>query len=632
MARDRDRKIKIFLNLNLLLCFILTGILFFYWLKIFPLLEEHPFFSILRSARLKDESILIIVSIAATLTVFFSAIRSLKNKRISIDLLASIALIVSLIEKEWVSAIFINLMIASARAFIDYVKIKSHSAIEGLMKLKPQKVKIEKDGKIIEIPFQDLKKGDRVIIELGERVPVDGIIVKGEATIDQSSLTGESAPVFKKEGERVLSFTTVVSGNLVILAEKVGGETTFEKIIALVEQSQINKAPINTLIDKFANWYIILTITGSFIVYLFSRDMTLVVGFLLVSCADDIAIATPLALMSAITHSAKHGAIIKGGDYLEGLAKLKMIIFDKTGTLTKGKLRIEEIFSFNKKSKDEVLELSAVVSSCSSHPIAHAIINYAKEKNIPINEPENFEEYGGRGISAFYKNKKLIMGKLSFFQDLKIEINQQHLSEIKREISNGFNATLIGYDDKLVGFIALADEIKPKVKETMEKLKKLGIEKTVMLTGDNERIAQKVSEEAGIDEFHANLLPADKLDYLRKYLNKKYKVAMVGDGVNDAPVLALSDIGIAMGAIGSDAAIEAADIAMMKDDLSQIPELIKIGRSAMGAIRQNILLWGILNIFGFILVLLRVLNPSGAAAYNFITDFIPIFNSLRLFR
>jgi len=337
-------------------------------------------------------------------------------------------------------------------------------------------------------------------------------------------------------------------------------------------------------------------------------------------------------LMSAITHSAKHGAIIKGGDYLEGLAKLKMIIVDKTGTLTLGKLRIEKIFSFSQKNKDEVLELAVIPSLHSSHPIAHSLINYARQKNIPIHESENFEEYGGMGMSAFYKNKKIIIGKLSFFQHLKIKINQQQLSEIKKEVSNKFNVTLIGYDGKLIGFIALADEVKPKVKETIRKLRGLGIERIVMLTGDNERIAQKVSEEIGIDEFHANLLPADKLEYLKKYLSKKYKVAMVGDGVNDAPVLALSDIGIAMGAIGSDAAIEAADIALMKDDLSQIPELIKIGRSALGAIRQNLLMWGILNILGFSLVFLHILNPSGAAAYNFITDFIPISNSLRLFR
>jgi heavy metal translocating P-type ATPase len=617
MAKNKDKKIKIFFNLNLLLCSILTGALFFYLLKI---------------SLFRNESVLIIISIAATSTVFLSAFQSLKNKKISVDLLASIALFVSLFEREWVAAIFINLMIASARAFINYVQIRSHSAVESLMKLKPEKAKIIKNGKTLEIPIEDVKKGDRVIIELGNRIPVDGLIEKGEAMIDQSSLTGESTPVFKKEGDNVLSFTTVTSGNLIIRAEKVGGETTFEKIIALVEQSQLNKAPIYTLIDKFANWYIVLTILGSSLIYLFSKDINLVLGLLLVSCADDIAIATPLALMSAITHSAKHGAIIKGGDFLEGLARTKTMIFDKTGTLTQGRLKVEEIISFNQKSKDEVLKLATIPASYSSHPIANTIINYAKEKNISINEPDNFEEHGGKGMSAVYKGKKIIIGKLSFLKDLKIKMNQQQLSEIKERISKRLNVTLIAYDNELVGFISLVDELRPKIKETIEKLRKLGVEKTVMLTGDNEQIAQRISEEVGIDKFHANLLPEDKLEYYKKYSNEKYKVAMVGDGVNDAPILAMADIGIAMGAIGSDAAIEAADIAMMKDDLSQIPELIKIGRSALKVIRQNLIMWGILNIFGFTLVFLHILNPSGAAAYNFISDFIPILNSLRLFK
>ncbi|MDD5639193.1 MAG: cation-translocating P-type ATPase [Candidatus Pacebacteria bacterium] len=616
-AEDRDKITKIFLNLNLLLCFILVAVLLLLFFKILST---------------KNELFVQVVAFLATLPVFISALQALKNKKISIDLLASIALVVSLIEKEWVSAIFINLMIASARAFSIYVKIRSHSAIDSLMKLKPKKIKIEQNGKIVEIPLKDVQKGDRIVIELGEMVPVDGRILKGEATIDQSSLTGESVPVFKKEGDDILSFTTIVSGHLTICAEKVDKETTFEKIIALVEQAQTNKSPIYSFINKFSKWYIIFTLGGALIIYLISKDATLVMGLLLVSCADDIAVATPMALMSAITHSAKHGAIIKGGDYLEGLAKLKMIVFDKTGTLTQGKLKIEKIFPFGSKNEEEILALAAIPSSCSSHPIAHAIIDYAKEKNISIADPQDFEEYGGKGMSVLYNGRKILIGKLSFFQDLKVEINQQQLFEINKEILNRFNVTLIAYDGKLVGLIDLFDEIRPNIKQTINEFKKLGIERIIMLTGDNERVAQKVAEEAGITEFHANLLPADKLEYLKKFLNKKNKVAMIGDGVNDAPGLALSDVGIAMGAIGSDVSIEAADIALMRDDISQVPELIKIGRSTMSVIRQNIVFWVILNILGFFLVFTHVLNPSGAAAYNFICDFIPIFNSLRLFK
>ncbi|MBU2539772.1 cation-translocating P-type ATPase [Patescibacteria group bacterium] len=613
----KEKRTKTFMRLNLLLCFILVLILLFYFFKV-------PF--------LRNENILIVVAVIATSKVFIGAIKSLKEKKISVDLLASIALGVSLIEKEWVSAIFINLMIISAGVAIDYVKIKSHSAINSLLKLKPKKARIEKDGKIVEIPIEKVKKGDRVIIKLGERVPVDGFIEDGEAEIDQSLLTGESISVSKKKGDEILSSTTVVSGNLIIRAERVGEETTFEKIIALVEQSQANKAPIYTLINKFANWYIVLTILGASIVYLLSRNVNLVLGVLLVSCADDIVIATPLALMSAITHSAKHGAIVKGGDFLEGLSKLKIIVFDKTGTLTKSRLKVEEVRAFNEKSQAEVLRLATAVSFFSTHPIAKTIVNYTKKENYPVVQPINFNEYGGKGMTATLKDQKIITGKLSFFREMKIKMTEKEITEIENKILEGFNVTLIECNDELIGFISLMDELRHNAKEIINEFKKLGIEKIVMLTGDNEKVAQKTAEQLGINEFHANLLPEDKLTLLKKYLNKKYKVAMVGDGVNDAPVLALSDIGIAMGNIGSDVAIETADIVMVKDDLSQIPELIKIGRSTMGVIHQNLIIWGILNVLGLSLVFLHVINPSGAAAYNFITDFIPIFNSLRLFR
>lgn len=617
MIGNKDRKTKIFLDFNLILCFILVEILISYLFNFFPA---------------NNESTLRIVSIVATIPVIINAIKSLRNKKISIDLLASIALAVSLIEKEWLSVIFINLMVASARAFMIFVKIKSHSAIDSLMKLKPAKVKVKKDGTVKETLMEDVKIGDRIILELGERVPVDGVIEEGQAMIDQSSLTGESVPVSKKEGDQILSFTVVISGRLVIRAEKVGKDSTFEKIIALVEQSQTNKSKIYSFIDKFSKWYIILTLGGALIVYLITKNASLVIGLLLVSCADDIAVATPMAIMSAITHSAKHGAVIKGGDYLEVLAKVKIMVFDKTGTLTKGKLKVEEIYPLNQKSKEEVLKLAAIASSYSSHPVAHAIINSAKKKNISIADSENFEEYGGKGMSAYYNGKRILIGKPSFLQDFKIKISKQQISKVKEEVLNEFNVIMVAYDGKLVGFIDLIDEVKPKIRLIMEEIKKLGIEKTIMLTGDNERVAKKVAEETGVDEFYANLLPNEKLEYFKKFLNKKYKVAMVGDGVNDAPVLALSDVGIAMGALGSDASIEAADIALMKDDISQVPELIKIGRSTMGVIRQNVVMWGILNILGFALVFLHILNPSGAAAYNFISDFIPIFNSLRLFR
>ncbi|MDI6717930.1 MAG: heavy metal translocating P-type ATPase [Patescibacteria group bacterium] len=405
-----------------------------------------------------------------------------------------------------------------------------------------------------------------------------------------------------------------------------------KKIIELVEKSQQNKAKINTTADKFAKWYIILTLIGSIALYAFTQNLGLILAVLLVSCADDVAVAIPLAFMAAITTSARKGVIIKGGDFVEGLNNLKTIVVDKTGTLTKGKLKVVKFVIFDGQEEREILGMAGSTAELSSHPAAQAIVNYLKEKNLSFREPDKYNELGGKGAEAIYGNKKFISGELAYLQELGIKIAPEQLCAIKQEENNGFNVTLSDYDGKLAALFALTDELRPKIKETIADFKNLGINQIVMLTGDNEKIAQRVSNETGIKEYHVNLLPEDKIRYLKKYINKKSKTAMIGDGVSDAAALSLADIGIAMGAIGSDAAIESADIALMKDDFEDIPNLIKLGYKTMNIVKQDLIIWGTVNIVGLVLVFGGIIGPSGAAAYNFITDFFPLFNSFRLFK
>lgn len=586
---------------------------------------------ILATFAARNENFFPVVAFFTTLPILWSALKSLKNKKISIDLLASIALIVSLINKQWTSVLFINLMITSARIFSTYTGARSRRALESLMKLKPQKAKIKIDGGFREVHLSDVRVGDFIVVELGEMIPVDGIVEKGEAEVDQSSLTGESAPVFKKEGDEVFGSTIVSSGNLLIKAGKIGKETVFEKIIDLVEKSQASKARIHTLSDKFSVWYIAIILLTSAALFFFSHNVKLVLSVLLVSCADDVAIAIPLAFLASITHAAKHGSIIKGGDYLEGLTRARVAVFDKTGTLTKGKLKVEKLFVFDCPEK-EVLGAAGMVSLMSSHPSSHALKRYVDEKGAKISEPEKFEEYAGKGAMAVSGGKTILSGNVSFFQEQGIKIAGARLAEINGQKESGCSVSLIGIGNELAGFFTLVDELRPHAKEMVEGLKKYGIGKIVMLTGDNEKIAQRVAAQTGIGEFHANLLPEDKISYLKKYLNKKNKVIMIGDGVNDAAALSLADVSIAMGGIGSDAAIESADIALMKDDLRQIPELMKIGKSTIKIVHQDLWIWGAVNAVGLVLVFAGVIGPTGAAAYNFITDFFPLLNSMRLFR
>jgi heavy metal translocating P-type ATPase len=611
------KKIK-FIKFDKFLLVVIAIILVGHYAKIIPLKVDEFFLTFFASI--------------ATLPVLLSAYRSLRQKKVTVDLLASVALVVSILNKEWASAVFINLMLTSARIFSDYTENKSRSAIKSLLKLRPEKVKVKKRNHIVETAISKIKKGDLIVIELGDRIPVDGEVTSGDAQIDQSSLTGESAPVHKKKGDSVLSSTLNVSGSLIIRAEKVGKDTTFEKIVKLVERSQQDKSSINTLAEKFASRYVILSIVGSAILYAYSHNMSLVLSVLLVTCADDIAVAIPMAFSAAVGRAAKRGIIIKGGNFLEGLTKVKTLVFDKTGTITKGSLKVEKIIPFDQYKKNDVLKLAAMSECFSEHPVAKAVIKCAQENSLAFKEPEKFQEYSGKGSTAMFKNKRIACGKEPFLKELNITISakdEKVLDGIKKEGSSSI--LLVSYTGDLAGIITLTDEIRSETKKTISELKKLGVEKIVMLTGDNESVAKTVAKKTGIDVFHANLLPEDKLRYIRKYLNKKSKVAMVGDGVNDAAALTLADIGIAMGAIGSDTAIEAADIALMQDDLSKIPEAFELGNTVTKISRQDFWIWGIVNAIGLSLVFGGIIGPEGAAAFNFITDFFPILNSLRLF-
>jgi len=579
-----------------------------------------------------DDLFLTFFASIATLPVLVSTYKSLKDKKISVDLLASVALIVSLLNKEWASAVFINLMLTSARIFASYTEKKSRSAIRSLLKLRPEIVKIKKREEITEKPVSQIKKGDLIVIESGDRIPADGIIVSGQAEIDQSSLTGESIPVSKNRGDKALTSTLCASGSLIMKAEKVGKETTFEKIIKLVEQSQNDKIGIKTLADKFTSWYIVITIIGTISLYLFSHNQALVLSILLVTCADDIAVAIPMAFSAAIGNAARKGIIVKGGEFFEGLIKVKTLLIDKTGTLTKGKLKVNGIIPIKPYSDKEVLKLAAIADCFSEHPVAKAICEYAKTKKIKYRNPSQFKEYPGKGSTANFKDKLIVCGSQFFAEEFNVKLSKKQLSDLKKIKERAGTILFVSHGKKLAGFIELMDEIRPEAKKSIDRIKDLGVENIIMLTGDNEKVAQRIAGEANLSSFYANLLPQDKLKYVKKYIGRKEgKVAMVGDGVNDAASLALADVGIAMGVIGTDAAIESADLALMKDDFSKIPEVMELGRLVNNVSHQDFLIWGVLNATGLLLAFYGIIGPEGAAAYNFATDFIPIFNSLRLF-
>ncbi len=575
--------------------------------------------------------ILAVVSIIGLAPVCYNALKALIGRRLTIDLLASIALVFSLLAQQWQSAVFISLMLASARLFTRYTANRVRKAVASLAKLRPAKAHVLIGGKTLEMEIGKIKVGDLVVVESGERLAVDGLVESGEASIDQSSLTGESEPVAKAAGDEVLSSTLNVSGSLLVRAKRVGEETTFSKMLELVAKSQAGKVPIASVVNRFASWYILFTFIGSIIVFIFSRSVLLTLSILLVTCADDLAVALPLAFTAAIGALARRGIIVKGGEFLEGLTKTKIMIFDKTGTITEGRPEIKEVITFNHYPQSDFLAYLGAVESESSHPTARAIQEFVAAKKIETPAILKVHEEPGFGIKGAIEGQEVMAGKTKFLKDNGIIFSPAETKLIEDQKEKQRTITVLSVNKKPVGFVAMFDTIRSAAVSVIQGLKKSGIERLVMLTGDNEKIAADVAGHVGIGEFEANLLPQDKINFLKKVLSPAYKVAMVGDGVNDAAALAAADVGIAMGAIGSDAAIESADVVLMKDDLTNIPEAINLSRRTMKIVNQDIWLWAIFNALGLVLVFAGVLGPAGAAAYNFLTDFLPLFNSLRIF-
>jgi len=578
-----------------------------------------------------DRIIFIILAFVGLFPVLKSALGALVNRQLTIDLLASVALIFCFLAKEWHSAAFINLMLASARIFYLWTKIRERNIISRLLKYRPSKVKIKKGEEISEIPIEEIKAGDLIVVESGDRLPADGRVVFGQASINEATITGESELVTKRINDYVLSSTLNESGSLVVRAEKIGEDSTFSKIIAMIEEASQKKSRNEQLAARFAAWYIVVMLFGALILWVTADNIQLVLSVLLVACADDIAVAIPLSFTMAIARAARRGVLIKGADIVENLAKIKYFVSDKTGTLTTGRPKIKKTIVFNG-GEEEFLRHFGLAEINSCHPTSVAIIKYLKEKNIEIIAPDEFHETPGDGIEVIKNGQKFLAGKIDFLQKNGVKISAEQLGAIKEQENNGYSVTSLGLaDGEFLGLMALEDEVRPMAAAFIAQTKNLGVKSWIILTGDNERVAAKVAKELQIKHYQANLKPQDKLACIENFKKENSGIlAMVGDGVNDAAALALADVSIAMGIGGSDATIEAADITLVKDNLEKIPEVILLGRANMKIIKQNFVLWGILNALGLGLVFAGFLNPVGAAAFNFATDFVPILNALRV--
>lgn len=572
-----------------------------------------------------------IAALLGALPNFAAAIESILKLKISIDVFNSVALTVSLVTGQFISAVFIVLMLAFARFLGRHTEKKSKREISDLLKLKRQKVIIEKKGLLEEVFVEQIKVGDTVLVASGGVIPVDGKIIKGETSVNQAPITGESMLIGKIEGDMVYSASINEGNPIKIIAKKVGKDSTIERVISLVGEARKKKSKVEKIADRFALIFLPIVIILAIVVYLFTKNIAMVVALLLIVCADDIAVATPLAITASIGRAAKSGVVIKGGEFIQNLAKLDTLVFDKTGTLTYGAPKIDKINFLHPMPSDEFWKLVGIAEKYSEHPIGRFLFKEAWHRASLIPEPDSVSVVKGKGIIADYKKDKIIIGNFDFLKTQKL-IGDEKSEAIFTGITTSATNIYVAKNNEILGILSILDTPRAGAKRNLEELRNLGVKNFIMLTGDNKEIASVVASRLGIENVEANLMPEEKFRKIETLIGYKKIVGMVGDGVNDAPALARADVGIAMGAIGTDAAIESADVVLMGDDLGKLPKVVKFGKITLGVIRNNFWIWGLTNVLGLVLVFAGVATPAFAAFYNFITDFLPLINSARIFR
>ncbi|HEX7568850.1 MAG TPA: cation-translocating P-type ATPase, partial [Anaerolineaceae bacterium] len=488
-----------------------------------------------------------------------------------------------------------------------------------------QTARIERDGDEEEVPVALVQIGDTVIVRPGEKIPVDGAVIGGQATINQAAITGESMPVEAGPGSRVFAATLAQLGSLRIQALAIGRDTTFGRVIKMVEEAESHRADVQRVADKFSAYYLPVVAGVALLTFLLRRDPLATAAVLVVACSCSFALATPIAMLASIGAGAKRGLLIKGGKYLETLAIADVLLVDKTGTLTLGKPEIIDIVSLNGLSEDQILRLAASAERYSEHPLAEAVRAAAHQRSLTLLEPETFQAIPGEGVSAQLDGRLVKVGSRRI---LPAGVSAIEAEELERQ---GKTLLWILVGDELIGVLSAADTLRPEIPAAFARIGSLGIRKIELLTGDNEMTAAQLAGRLNI-QYRANLLPEDKIAIVKRYQQDGHVVVMVGDGVNDAPALAQADIGIAMGAAGSDVAIEAAHIALMREDWNLVPEVLQIARRTMRVVKTNIVFTAVYNLLGLSLAAFGFLPPILAAAAQSLPDIGILANSSRLLK
>ncbi len=560
-----------------------------------------------------------------------SAIKALLIPDLNVDTLVSIAAIAATsvgAYHEAATVIFIMLL----GEFLEHLTVgKARKAIASLIQLSPKTAWVRRQDQEVQVPIEEVKANEVVIVKPGERIPVDGKIISGCGSINQSMLTGESIPIEKGVGERVYCGTINEAGSCEIETTQVAEDTKLAQIKRLILEAQAEKSPTQRMMDRFARYFIPAILLIALATFLITRDPIRSITILIVACPCALVLGTPTAVVAAIGNAARQGILIKGGEFLEQMGRLKTLFMDKTGTLTHGRPKVVEMKPFDGADEKEVLYWAAIAEKRSEHPLARAIMEKAEEMGLTIPHPDAFENFRGKGVRTQWNSKTIIVGSPGMLKEEGIEIPDSVKEVLEQKESDGMTSLLVTLDHQLLGIIAIADTLREQAKDTIQKIRSEGVSEIWMLTGDSEQVANRIGNELGI-RFEGRLLPEEKVRRVKDWMRKGHVVAMVGDGVNDAPALAAADIGIAMGAVGTDVAIETADIALMTDELEKIPTVIRLSRKALRVITENLVFALVFNTVMVILSAQGWLTMILGAVMHQASSLLVILNSMRLLR
>ncbi len=563
------------------------------------------------------------------LPIVWGAIKGLAERKVNVDELVSLAIVASLIQGEFLAAAVVSFVMTVGGLIEEATGDSARKAIQSLIRISPQLATVLRNDKEFAVPVEELAVGDCVLVKPGERIPVDAVIVSGVSAVDESIMTGESLPAEKGTGDTVLAGTLNYNGVLKAKALKVGSDTTLGKIVKLVGEAETYRPRTVRLIDRYARWFTPVILFCAAVAWGFTGDVDRAVAVLIVGCPCALILAAPTATVAALGRAAKAGVLVKGGQYLEQAASVKAVLFDKTGTLTLGEPRVVEIACSGGLTKEEVLSCAASAEQYCTHPLARAIIKAAQYAKVAINGAQNAFHEIGLGVRAMVDGSVIEVASASVCEST--GSFPKHLKECAdNSISLGITPLVVLRDRQPVGLFGVTDKIRPAAASTVREFKKLGIDSLAILSGDHEKSALRVAQSVGIDKVYTNLKPQDKVDIVKTYQSKNMPAMFVGDGINDAPALASAQIGVAMGAAGTDVALETADVALVHDDISRLPWLIRLSRRMLLIIKINIVFGLVFNSIAVVAGGMGWLSPIMAAVAHNVGSVLVVMASASL--